>query len=502
MDETKGSKKLMKKLTDKRILLSGGIVIAVALLVILMAVIGRRKDINVAGTEGVQSTPPSYVTEEIAETEIATETESTAETTTETEMTAEPSEDSETEAVPPVVEKTYYLPVVSIETEGHQPVVEKDEKISGSFSLDYKGTAGYANVEAASMTIKGRGHSTWKLDKKPYKIKFDEKTSLFGLTAAKEWVLLANHADKSLIRNKLAMDIGNVLDNVLFTPHAYNVDVYVNGEYMGVYTLLEQIEVKEGRVPGEKDSGELDTDYLLEIGSEGEETSFGSNVFHSLLYIYIEVKNPDGDVLTEEQYDYVEKYVEEADRAVIKLDGYEEYIDVPSLIDWFLLNELSYNIDGTFRRSDYLLKQKGGKLYMATYWDYDYAFGNFWRDSQDFDEWICLGNENTVNDEYIKKNWITYLLEDPDFIALLKKRWEEVRERIYQTAMATIDEAQQEVFPSAERNFERWDGILGKKIQYENKNCALIGTYEGQLEYLRDFVKKRYEWMDKTINAM
>lgn len=492
----------MKKFADKRILLSGGIVIAVALLVILTAVIGSRKDTNVVGTEGVQSTPPSYVTEEIAETEIATETESTAETTTEIEMTTEPSEDSETEAVPPVVEKTYYLPVVSIETENHQPVVEKDEKMKGSFSLDYKGTVSYTSIEEVPMTIKGRGHSTWKLDKKPYKIKFDEKLSLFGLTEAKEWVLLANHADKSLIRNKLAFDVGNVLDNVLFTPHAYNVDLYVNGEYMGVYTLVEQIEVKEGRVPGEKDSSELDTDYLLEIGSEGEETSFGSNVFHSLLYIYIEVKNPDADVLTEEQYDYVEKYVEAADRAVIKLDGYEEYIDVPSLIDWFLLNELSYNIDGTFRRSDYLLKKKGGKLYMATYWDYDYAFGNFWRDSQDFDEWICLGNENTVDDKYIKENWITHLLEDPNFTTQLKNRWEEVRGRVYQVAMASIDDAEKNVFPSAEHNFERWPEILGNKIQYENKNCAVIGTYQGQLDYLRDFVKKRYEWMDKSINAM
>lgn len=492
----------MKIFADKRILLVGGIVIAVALLVILAAVIGNKKDTNVVGTEGVQSTPPSYVTEEIAETEIATETESTAETTTEIEMTTEPSEDSETEAVPPVVEKTYYLPVVSIETENHQPVVEKDEKMKGSFSLDYKGTVSYTNVEEVPMTIKGRGHSTWKLDKKPYKIKFDEKLSLFGLTEAKEWVLLANHADKSLIRNKLAFDVGNVLDNVLFTPHAYNVDLYVNGEYMGVYTLVEQIEVKEGRVPGEKDSSEPDTDYLLEIGSEGEETNFGSNVFHSLLYIYIEVKNPDADVLTEEQYDYVEKYVEAADRAVIKLDGYEEYIDVPSLIDWFLLNELSYNIDGTFRRSDYLLKKKGGKLYMATYWDYDYAFGNFWRDSQDFDEWICLGNENTVDDKYIKENWITHLLEDPNFTTQLKNRWEEVRGRVYQAAMASIDDAEKNVFPSAEHNFERWPEILGNKIQYENKNCAVIGTYQGQLDYLRDFVKKRYEWMDKSINAM
>lgn len=492
----------MKKLADKRVLLAGGIIIAVALLIILFVLIGRKNDTNVIATEGAQEGASSYITdaEEIIET--TTETEEITELETEYETETEPEENSEIEDAPPVVEQTYYLPVISIVTENHQPIVEKDEKIAGQFSLNYKGVNGYANVESAAMTIKGRGHSTWKLDKKPYKIKFDEKTSLFGLTAAKEWVLLANHADKSLIRNKLAFDVGNVLDNVLFTPHAYNVDVYVNGDYMGVYTLVEQVEVKDGRIEGEVDGAEVDTDYLLELGGEKEETSFGSNVFHSLLYVYIEVKNPDTDVLTKEQYDYVKSYVKEADRAVINLDGYEEYIDIPSLIDWFILNELSYNIDGTFRRSDYLLKQKGGKLYMATYWDYDYAFGNFWRDSQAFDEWICLGNENTVKDEYIKANWITYLLEDPNFTTQLKSRWEGVKDRVYQAAMGAIDDAEKYVAPSAEKNFERWEGILGKKIQYENSNCAVIGTYEGQLDYLRDFVEKRYQWMDMTIKAM
>jgi len=425
----------------------------------------------------------------------------TAPQETETE-TVESEIASETESETIVVEKTYYLPVVSIETKNKQAIKEKDKKISGVFSIDYNGAASYSNIESVPMEIKGRGHSSWKLEKKPYKIKFDEKTSLFGLTAAKEWVLLANHADKSLIRNKLAMDIGNVLDNVPFSPHAYNVDVYVNDKYMGVYTLLEQIEVKEGRVEGEKDGTNVDTDYLLELGGEEEQTSFGSNIFHSLLYVYIEIKNPDTDVLTKEQYEYVRNYVREADKAVKELDGYEEYIDVPSLIDWFLLNELSYNIDGTFRRSDYMLKKKEGKLYMATYWDYDYAFGNFWRDPQAFDEWICLGNENTIEDEYIKDNWITFLLEDPDFTAQLKQRWSEVKTKIYKTAMATIADAEKNVLSSAEKNFERWPGILGKKIQYENKKCAKIATYEGQLKYLRDFIKKRYEWMDKTISAM
>ena len=401
-----------------------------------------------------------------------------------------------------LIEKQYNLPVIYIETENGQAITSKEVTIPGSFTIEYNGEEEYSSISDVSMTIRGRGKSSWKLKKKPYKIKFDKKQSLFGLTEAKEWVLQANHADKSLIRNKLAMDMGQILDNVLFTPHAYMVDVFVNGEYMGVYNIVEQIEVKSGRIEGEKDSTQVDTDYLLEMCGDEDKTSFGTNMFSSSLSKWMEVKNPDSDILTKEQFEYIKDYVTKADDAVSALEGYEEYIDVPSLIDWFLMCEFSYNVDGAFRRSVFIGKQKGGKLHMATYWDYDYAFGNFWRDSAAFDEWICLGNENTKKDNYIWTNWMTYLLTDKNFTTQLKARWEQVGEQLYTTAMATIDDAAKNVSLSAEENFIRWQKVLGYKTQYEFWKTKNISTYEGQLQYLRDFVEKRYKWMDKTIKGM
>lgn len=368
----------MVQLQKKNVIYVSGIILACLLLWILVFFLFHKESQGneLASEQQTQHTQESFWTEYVTEEILETETEIVTEVVTESEVVLETEQQEETESeIGPIV-KEYFLPVITITTENQRAIVEKDKKIPGTFSLEYKGDMEYPNIESASMTIKGRGHSTWELQKKPYKIKFDEKQSLFGLTAAKEWVLLANHADKSLVRNKLAMDIGTILNQVAFSPHAYNVDVMINGEYMGVYILLEQIEVKEGRVPGETDGVEVDTDYLLEIGGEAEETSFGTNMFHSLLCFYVEIKNPDSDVLTEEQYEYVGNYLVTVDSAVKLLDGYEQYLDVPSVIDWFLLNELSYNIDGTFRRSTYLLKEKGGKMRIATYWDYDYAFGN------------------------------------------------------------------------------------------------------------------------------
>lgn len=398
--------------------------------------------------------------------------------------------------------KQYQLPVIYLTTDSQTPVISK-EFITGSFSIDYNG-ADYEPIADAPMKIRGRGHSSWELEKKPYKIKFDSKVSLFGLTKAKEWVLLANHIDRSLIRNTVALNMGSLLNHILFIPHSYLVDVFMNGEYQGVYSLSEQIEVKKGRIEGEKDSKEIDTDYLLELGGDEETTSFGTNTFFSDFELFVEIKNPDSNILTEEQYHSIISYMQQTENAIKNLSGYEEYIDVPSLIDWFLLNEFSYNTDGTFRRSNYFLKKKGGKMYVATTWDFDYAFGNFTMDSDNYSEWICLGNSKTdaYEGKYIKTNWMHYLLADKTFTSQLKARWNEVGIALYNKAIETINESEQQLGLSAEENFLRWQNCLGVKLQYESKKTLACTTYKEQMDYLRNFIEKRYDWMNHTINNM
>lgn len=390
------------------------------------------------------------------------------------------------------------LPVIWLTTKRGKDVTSKEEYISGRFSIDYNGNGDYGAVENAPIHIRGRGNSTWLLDKKPYKIKFKSKTSLFGLTKAKKWVLLANQLDRTLVRNTVAFSMAGKLDNILFVPSSYPVDVFLNGEYQGVYTLSEQIEVKEGRIEGERDSTEVDTDYLLEIGGDGR-NKFGTELCRS-----VEIKSPGEDVLMLDQLDYVNDYVLRADEAVRNLEGYDEYIDIASLIDWFLLNEFAYNVDGTFRRSDYLLKKKGGKIYMAAPWDFDYAFGNFSMDSENYQEWICNGNAVTdaYKGKYIRENWLQYLLKDPSFTSRLKARWEEVGKDMYDAAMSTIDENVELMGNSVDENFTRWDNLFGTKLQYEKRATLELSSYEAHVEYLRDFIEKRYQWMDETIGKM
>lgn len=396
----------------------------------------------------------------------------------------------------------YSLPVVNITTDGGAPIESKDTYIGGTFSIDYNGAFDYDGIEDARIGIRGRGNSSWKLEKKPYKIKFESGVRLFGLQKAKKWVLIANHVDRSLIRNRLAYSIAGVLDNFAFVPSAYIVDVFVNGEYAGVYQISEQVEINDGRVPGEEDSTEIDTDYLLEIGGEKTKTSFGYANFSHELFKYVQIKAPDEDVLSKKQYKYISSYIKSVEDAIIEGGDYEALLDVDSLVDWFLLYEFAYNADGIFRRSDFLLKEKGGKLIFCTPWDFDYAFGNFMLDSESFSEWISLGTPLTDKyDKYIADNIMKYLLRDETFIARVKARWAEVGGSMLKTGLETVDDAEKNVSPSAAENFKRWD-ILGKKLSLENDKTAAIDTYAGQLEYLRAYMKNRFEWMDRAIGAL
>ncbi len=393
------------------------------------------------------------------------------------------------------------LPIIYLTTDDGEAVTSNTEYKTGTFSLDYNGTQVYDNIEEASIRIRGRGKSSWDLDKKPYKIKFDKKTSVFGLTAAKEWCLIASYVDGSLMRNTVALETATVLDNIVFVPTSHLVDVYLNGDYIGVYGICEQVEMKDGRIPGDRTSTAVDTDYLIEVSGDEKETSFGSNLVGTVLLQGVTIDAPDEDVLTQEQWDFVYDYLYDLDCSILYGEDYSVYLDVPSLVDYFLLLEFTYNTDGAFRRSNYLYKQAGGLVYMAAPWDYDYAFGNMSLDTYTYDDWISDGNEKTdAYNEYIFRNWMTYLLSEPNFQAAVQERWAEVGEAMRDKALETIDTLEEACASSAEHNFEIWP-TLGTKVQYQSLQTAELTTYEEQVQFLRDFVQNRYEWMDQAIAA-
>jgi len=435
----------------------------------------------------------------IVETTTKEKTETPAETTV-SETTANPPP-----TAPPATERKNTsgygrLPAVYIETEGRQKITSKINYINGSFEIKITGKTTHDieySLPKSPMQIRGRGHSTWEQwAKKPYRIKFDEKTSLFGLPEARDWILLANYNDKSLIRPHIASVMGNVLTNLPYNPQTVIVDVFINGSYNGVYTLSEQIEVTNGRLEIDI-SEEDDTGYLLEIGGTEQNDAINKDYIHTGLIKFAAVKYPKKGLRTDEQMAFICDYVRDADRAVTTYGGYEEYIDIPSFIDWFILHELTYNFDSCFRRSCFMTKDTGGKLKMGPPWDFDLAFGNYSKDKSRYKVWATVGEDS--EDSYVKVTWMNYLLQDENFKAKLKARWSEVGNRVLNTALNEINLCEKTVYSSAMENFKTWK-ILNGRAGWESNECANIKTFTGQIDYLRSFLKSRKAWMDKEIN--
>lgn len=385
------------------------------------------------------------------------------------------------------------LPVVHLETEDGGEITSKTQYKSATFALD-GGTTEYASLAETHIRIRGRGNSTWKWEKKPYKIHFDEPTSILGLSAAEEWALFSNYADKSLMRNRLAQVMASGL-SFEYCPTQVCVDVFLNGEYLGVYTLGEHLESGEGRVEVEYDMSRTDCGYFLEAGGvvAGVDVK-GMNYFHAGLVNFVLIKTPDYNQLTAEQFDYIHQYMLRTDEAIKKGEGYEEYIDVDSVIDWLIMIELSCNTDCTWRRSTYFTKDPGGKLVMGPMWDFDLAFGNFSKDNPGDDTWVS----SEPDDDYVGETWSTHLLEDPEFQARFKERWLEVRDTLVNTAMGEIERQYALNSPSAELNFKRWD-ILGKKVAFERHDTKDYLTYSSQIYYLQDFILNRAAWLDEQV---
>ncbi len=398
------------------------------------------------------------------------------------------------------------IPAVFLTTDDPD-AISRDEYVSCTLQIDAGMTDGqYLSTEVLNGEIKGRGHSTWEWAKKPYKIKLEEKASLLGMTEAKRWVLLANYADESLLRNTVAFEVARSLDTFRFVPHAIPVDVYINGVYQGVYTLGEQLEVKSSRLALDDNLSRAETGYLLEVG--GADLSVdqkGWNCFDlpSGCGSNIKIKSPDTDIdpdsdenWTQEHFDYIYDYVCRADTAITTLTDYEKYINVDSFIDWFLVQEFSYNLDSCFRRSCYITKPKLGKLEMGPVWDFDLAFGNMYLDNPNYDDWATVGSGD--GNSYIGITWYNYLMTDDAFRTKARERWDEVKDTMLGAALDTLNYYKPLVAPSAAVNFDIWN-TLGVANGYQPQFMQDENTYEKQLQYLTDFLYSRQKWIDANL---
>lgn len=384
------------------------------------------------------------------------------------------------------------FPAIVIETEGNKKIKSKEEYLDCTVTLLSDENNSF---ESEKARIKGRGNSTFGLDKKPYKIKFDEKIPMLGEGAAKEWTLIANHMDYSLMRNYIAYTLGDTL-GLEYTTSCHFVDVYVNGEYMGVYLLCEQIEVKKHRVEIEDSLDTEETGYLLELDARApDEGREGRDYFYSLAgTLPYAIKSPDteDELFTSERVEYIKSYLDASYGALLGNDYSEvcRYLDIDTFVDGYILDELLKTTDVGFS-SFYLYKDAGGKLSRGPIWDYDLAIGNSIQPNAKSPKSIYAGEVNP---------WYSRLLSFPEFREAVAKRLSEKKAEIEKT----LDDAYlfaEKFERSFERNFDKWDDLLGNYCfeDITSREICTIETLDGQIEYLKSWLSLSLEFLTEQF---
>lgn len=395
------------------------------------------------------------------------------------------------------------LPVVTIHTVNAEDVVIKDKYLEGIVSiLSDEGT----KIFTTELNVRGRGNASWQFPKKPYRMKFNSKTKILDFPAkAKNWTLINNYGDKTLIRNIVAFEISRRF-NMAYTSVNRPVDVFLNGEYKGCYQLCDQMEVNKNRVNITEMSPEdialpnLSGGYFIEIDAYADqETSWFKS---KQKQIPVTIKSPKDDEIVPAQTQYITNYFNLLEERLFGTDykdenrGFRSVLDTNSFLKHFLIGELCGNTDTYW--SVYMYKDREEDLfYTGPVWDFDIAFNNDDRiyPIENRSEYICLNGGSCANG---MRDFIYRMLSDEKIKEELSEIWSEVRysgDITEESLLAYIDSCVEDIDSSQKLNFTRWN-ILNQRV---HQNPRVAGSYAGEVGYLKDYLKKRLKWMDNKV---
>lgn len=401
------------------------------------------------------------------------------------------------------------LPLVVVNTDGMRMMQSKDDKVNSTVHIISDG--GTSLLSKKDTECKGRGNASWNFPKKPMRLKFPKKQTVLPDAPAKckKWTLINNYGDKSLMRNKIAFHMSRGI-GLSYTPYCQFVDLIFNGEYQGCYQLCDQVEVNPGRVeitemtPDDIEGEALTGGYFIEIDAyANQEASW----FESLRGIPVTIKSPDDDEITPEQSAYIKDYFNKFETAVFtygftsETTGYRKYLNLDSFLQYFIVGELDGNTD--YFWSIYMSKERGEeKFVVGPVWDVDLGFDNDYRtypiaNKTDF----IYRSGGSVASSAVKRLVDRILVSDTKARERLKYLWSDARvNRHYNPTYycKLVDRYAEQLAQSQELNFKRWN-ILGK---YVHMNPAVSGSYEGEVQRVKDYLNERFAQLDRIIGTV
>lgn len=433
------------------------------------------------------------------------------------------------------------LPVAVLEHEGGSMewpeagmnIRAKDENWPENDHFTLYNADGTVDVERALCGARLRGNSTQNFPKKPFALKFDEKVGPQGMPTDKRWELLANWMDRTMLRNAVAQDVAHRTANALadglgWNPHGVSVELIINGRHVGNYYLIEKVKIDADRINikdcyedvvdgGNADPAVADCGYLLEFDDAMDEV----NCFRTGRGLPVMFKDevPENGTLfnaVKDKIESIEAYIEAGNYSA----AYEQ-LDINSVIDYFLVQELTFNNEYKHPKSVYMYIDGDGKLTAGPVWDFDWqtfiipeqvrVYGGVYEEQlRETNEWLYGGSKLAEKtgfwpwDEADYENdmpymWYPLLFKDATFRSKVQERWNS----IYPVLLQVLDEIDR--LAEQNRVSDRFNSAMWPTTR-DLKNtvgAAFNGDEEMSFDNAIQSMKKAYadrlKWMNSQI---
>lgn len=395
---------------------------------------------------------------------------------------------------------------------------------------------GSVDMEEALCGIRLRGNSTQKFPKKPFAIKLVSKASVLGMPKHKRWVLLANWMDRTMLRNAVAFEVAHQTENAYadglgWNPHGYSVEVVMDGRHVGNYYLCEQIKIDGDRVDikdciediigdGNANPTMADCGYLLEFDDNYDEVDKFRTARGLPCMFKDEVTKYSADIfnLVKARIEAVESNLEAGNYEAAYSD-----LDINSVIDYFFIQELTFNDEYKHPKSVYMLIDGDGKLTAGPVWDFDWqTFINYDKvqamnnkyggtyDCRNTNEWLYGKSKlaekpwwpgsdyDYINDQPYM--WYPLLFKDANFRAKVQERWAVIYPQLL-NVVAKIDEFAALNKVSEQFNYAMWPLVGLKNSVGSAFNGDEDMSFDEAIATMKQAYTERLEWMNSSITS-
>jgi hypothetical protein len=410
------------------------------------------------------------------------------------------------------------LPIMIIDTRGQS--IPTSRKIPADMGIIDTGSGNRNSVTdpwndySGKIAIEGRGSSAAGFPKRPFGFETQDSTganlnvSLLGMPKENDWVLYNPFSDKTFMRNVLAFKMSNDIGR--YASRTRLIELVLNGEYQGIYVLMEKIKQDKNRVDISKmDSTDVSGDtltggYIIKVDKTTGENVGGWSSSHKIYYQY---HYPKANQITAEQKAYIKSAVEAFETALDEPDGtdaengYRKVLSLDSFVDNVILSEVNRNVDA-YRLSMFLYKDrdsKDGKFHAGPIWDCDLAFGNaFYHEAYKTEGWNLDALVASYEGSGVPYWWMK-LRADPTFLTRLRERWNGFKKDALNadSLVAFIDATADALGEAQERNFKLYP-ILGTYVWPNNFWPA---TFNEEVEFLKEWLQNRIAWLDGEFNG-